>query len=243
MRRINEGRYKIMNQNGKRRATSADKMINVVIVIVVAAFIVLGVFAVKDKISLKPNNEETAPEQTETTVAQLADTAGMSVEDYLAQYNLTLSDTLTPDTTETEMLDMMSIENYLKYNAEQNPDAQQQTADEIINQYKLQDKVTKDTPSGEFFDILYSTPISSFMSEDEIAQVKQQFGLTDEEITGDTLYSDYSNVIYQKQIEAAQAAQAAQASAAPEADAQTDAQADTQTDGAETSNAEESAAE
>lgn len=210
-------------------------MINAVIVIVVAAFIVLGVFAVKDRISLKPQ-VETMPEQTEVTVEQLADEAGMSVEDYLAQYNLTLSDTLTKDTSQYEMMDMMSIENYFKYNAEQNPEMEQQSVDEIIAQYKLQDKVTKDTPSGEFFDILYATPISSFMTDEEIAQVKEQFGLADGEISGDMLYSDYSAIIQQKQIEAAQAA-AAQATTAPAADTQSENTA------ADESNAEVPAAE
>lgn len=235
MRLTNEGRYKIMNHNGKRRASSADKMINAVIVIVVAAFIVLGVFAVKDRISLK-SQVETMPEQTEVTVEQLAEEAGMSVEDYLAQYNLTLSDTLTKDTSQYEMMDMMSIENYFKYNAEQNPEMEQQSVDEIIAQYKLQDKVTKDTPSGEFFDILYATPISSFMTDEEIAQVKEQFGLADGEISGDMLYSDYSAIIQQKQIEAAQAA-AAQATTAPAADTQSENTA------ADESNAEVPAAE
>ena len=108
-----------MNGAEKKKATPADKAVNAIIVLIILVFVAVGVYATYGKISEGVTNKEIESGKAEATVEYLANQAGQSVEDYLAQYGLTLGDTIKAKTTESEMLDNMTIENYAKYNGQE----------------------------------------------------------------------------------------------------------------------------
>lgn len=199
-----------MNEGGKRKASKADKMVNVVIAVVIIVFVAVGVYATYGKISEGIQDKAIASGEREATVEYLAKQSGMSVEDYLAQYGLSLGDTISAKTAESEMLDNMTIENYAKYNG--------QDADEMINGTGLQDKVTKDTLWKDF---LPQVPVVSVLGEETFNQLKTQLGLGDE-VTADMPYGDFEKLMQEKQDEAAAAAETpAEDTAATEAPAET----------------------
>lgn len=197
-----------MNENGKKKASKSDKIINAVIVLVIAAFVAAGAYAAYGKISEGIKDRAIASGEAEATVEYLAKQANMTAEDYLAQYGLSLGDTINNDTTQSEMLDNMTIENYAKFNG--------QDADEMINGTGLQDKVTKDTLWKDF---LPQVPVVSVLGEDTFNQVKEQMGFGDE-LAMDTPYGEFEKMIEEKQNELS----SAEPSGEPNADGETPAE-------------------
>lgn len=183
-----------MNESGKKKASKADKLVNVIIAVVVIAFVAIGVYATYGKISESIEENAITSGEKEATVEYLAKQSAMSAEDYLAQYGLSLGDTISKKTTETEMLDNMTVENYAKYNG--------QDADEMINGTGLQDKVTKDTLWKDF---LPQVPVISVLGEETFNQIKAQLG---DEVTADMPYGDFEKLMQEKQNEAAEATEA-----------------------------------
>ena len=176
-----------MNGAEKKKATPADKAVNAIIVLIILVFVAVGVYATYGKISEGVTNK----------VEYLANQAGQSVEDYLAQYGLTLGDTIKAKTTESEMLDNMTIENYAKYNG--------QEADSFLQ--GMSDSVTKDTVWKD----LMAMPVSQVIDADALAQVKKQYQIGDDEISDSTTYEEFQKVLYQKASATSQAAQATDA--------------------------------
>ena len=171
--------------NEKKKKSSADKLVNVVIAVAIAAFVVVGVYATYGKISEGVEDRKILSGEQEATVKYLAKQSGMSVEDYLAQYGLTLSDTITEKTTESEMTDNMTIENYLVYTG------MEQTADEVIADAGLTDTVTKDTLWKDFFP---QVPVGMVYDEATFEQLKTQLGLGDD-VTIDMPYGEFEKVL------------------------------------------------
>ena len=106
----------------KQRATSMDKMMTAAVAVIILIVAALAVFAVKDKIGANLETKAVQEEATaiengtqEATVRYLANSAGKSVEEYLADYGLTLGGDIKKTSTQQEMLDNMTIENYFKY--------------------------------------------------------------------------------------------------------------------------------
>lgn len=184
-----------MKQNGKKRVSAADKTMNLIVVLIILVVLALGVYAVYGPVSTRITEKAIENGESEPTIAYLAEQAGMSAEDYLAQYNLTLGDTLTEKSTQSEMIGAMTLESYLTYSGSE------ETADDIIQEYNLGDKVTKDTLYNDFIDILYDSPVSLVLGDEKIAEVKAEYGFTDEELSGDTTYSDFMTLVQNKQSE------------------------------------------
>ena len=174
--------------NGKNKASQSDKLINVVIAVVVAAFVVVGVYATYGKISTGIEDKKILNGEKEATVAYLAKQSGMSVEDYLAQYGLSLSDTITEKTTESEMTDNMTIENYLKYTG------MEQTADEVIADAGLTETVTKDTLWKDFFPQM---PVGMVYDPQTFEQYKTQLSLGDN-VTLDMPYGEFEKILEER---------------------------------------------
>jgi len=80
---------------------------NVIITIIVIAFLGLGLYAIKDKLP-KP-----APKPT--TVSKLAKGMDMSVEDFLKEYGLDGDETVTADTLQEDFEGKLTVANYAKY--------------------------------------------------------------------------------------------------------------------------------
>ncbi|MGN0106761.1 MAG: hypothetical protein ACI4A5_03565 [Hominilimicola sp.] len=187
-----------MNEGGKKRASSADKLVNVIIAVVIIAFVAVGVYATYGKVSEGIEEKAITNGEKDATVAYLAKQADMSVEDYLAQYGLSLGDSVKKKSTEAEMTDNMTIENYLKYSG------MEQTADEIIADAGLTDKVTKDTLWKDF---LPQVPISMMYDEETLNQIKTSMDLGDE-VTSDMTYGDFEKLMQEKSEAAASATDA-----------------------------------
>ena len=121
--------------NSKRPATPADKMINAVIVIVILAVLGLGAYAVYDKVSVNLETKAIQEGTSEQTVRYAADMAGMSADEYLAQYGLGEAG-LNAKSTVSEMIEKMTVENYAKYSEKE--------VDALLEEFGLTDKATKD---------------------------------------------------------------------------------------------------
>ena len=186
-----------MNEN-KKQATQSDKIINLVIALVVIVFVVVGVYATYGKISEGIKDRAIESGEAEATVAYLAKQGGQTVEDYLAQYGLSVNETVNENTTESVMVENMTIENYALYNGT--------TAEEMLS--GLGEKVTKDTI---FKDYMQMPTVDVLGSDELVNQVKEQYGMGDD-VNGEMSWSDFQT----KLVEAAQAA-ALTATPAPEA--------------------------
>lgn len=186
---------------GNTRRNSGDMALNAVITVIIVAVLGLGVWAVVPKVreNLANNANNTAGTET-VTVAQLAETAGKSVDEYLAEYGLAGTD-ITGETDYQTALSAMSLENFAKANGT--------TADDIKSEYKLPESVTNETPWSE---AMLEMPAGMAMGgDDQFAQAKEAYGLG-EEFTADSRWGDVQNAI----IESMVAQQAASATTAPE---------------------------
>lgn len=193
-----------MNQYGKKKSTPQSKMTNCIIVILIIVFAALGVIAVYPKIAENRKTNAILNGEAEQTVEYMANNQGMSVEDFLAQYGLSTNDGITGESTETDMVNNMSIENYLSYTGET------QTADELIAQVNMQDKVTKDSKWTDFMNILSTAQAVDVVGgEEAFNQLKEQYGLGDD-VTPSMPYADFEQALYAKQSELAAAANAAE---------------------------------
>ena len=139
-----------MNTGKTSKSTSMLTLISVAVIVVFVG--VCGAFA-GPKFMSHINNKRAeelalaedmavANGEKEPTVAYMARANGMSVEDYLAMYGLTLSDEITAQTTLQDLTDNMTIANYVSFvgitDEEGNPDV-----DSYLEQYS--DAVTADT--------------------------------------------------------------------------------------------------
>ena len=182
-----------MAKNTSQNASKSNNtLLNIIVIAIIVVFVAVGVYATYGKIADGIEEKAITNGEKEATVSYLAKQAGMSVEDYLAQYGLELGDTITKNTTENELLDNMTIENYLKYTGDS------QTADEVIEGTGLTDKVTKDTLWKDF---LPQVPVVSVIGEESFNSLKEQLNLGDE-VTMDMPYGEFEELINAKKAEA-----------------------------------------
>lgn len=203
-------------------------LISVAVIVVFA--VICGIFAgPKFKVHIDSKRAEEAATaedmavangEKEPTVSYAARATGMSVEDYLAQYGLTLGDEITEQTTLDDLANNMTISNYVSFagmtDEEGNPDV-----DGYLEQFS--DAVTADTLMKDLNAMSAETALGSEMFN----ATKEQYGLGDE-ITGETTLEDFENAIVKAQQDAAAAAQS---TASPDGEAQTaETPAETQTE-------------
>ncbi len=175
--------------NEKKKSTKSDKLLNLIMCVIVIAVLAVAVYATYGKLSENIKDKAIQSGQAEATVGYLAKQSGMTVEDYLSQYGLSVGDTITEDTTETDMLDNMTLENYLKYNGDE------QTADEVLEGVGLKDKATKDTLWKDFMPMV---PTVSIIGEESFNQIKEQMNLGDE-VTPDMPYGEFEKLLQDAQ--------------------------------------------
>lgn len=216
-----------MNRGQKRKASQSDKMINFIMAVVILVFLVVGVYAAYDKISSGIKEEAIANGEAEATVEYLAEQAGMTVEDYLAQYGLSLGDSLKKSSTETEMTGCMTIANYATYSG--------QDTESLLDGFT--DAVTEETVLND----LSAMPAKTVLSEEAIAQDMETYGVSEDEITDETTYEEFQNLLYEKMMEMYQAQTTEES--AEDTDSETEAadeSAEADTSEAETTESEES---
>lgn len=190
------------NSNAKKQNNT---VLNLIVVLVIAAFVAAGIYATYGKIADNVETKAIENGTKEKTVKYLAKQANMSTADYLAQYGLSLGDTITESSTENNMTDNMTVENYLKYSG--NTD----TVDQVIEGTGLTGKVTKDTLWKDF---LPQVPAISVVGTDSFNQIKQQYP---DDITDDMTYGALEEFLNAKMSEnqTAEAPANAETTAAP----------------------------
>lgn len=185
---------------------SADVTMNTIIAVVLIAVVGLAGYAVYDKMSAKINNKAIESGEKEATVEYLANQAGQSVDDYLAQYGLS---GISKKATQEEMTDQMTVDNYVSFAGT--------TIDDLKTQYHLSEAPAGDSNWG---DLRKTFTVKNMIgdSEDELKQFKEIYKL-DDSITLDTPWTEAEPKIKESikklQEEAAKATQAPAASAAP----------------------------
>lgn len=187
-----------MSEAGKKKSSPADKAVNAVICLIVIAFVAVGAYATWGKLSEGMKYKAIESGEKEATVEYLAEKSGMEVEDFLTQYGLALSDTINKDTTESEVIDNMTLENYVKYTGGE------QSAEEMIEGTGLKDKVTKDTLWKDF---MPQVPAISIIGDEEtFNNLKEQYGFGDE-VTMDMPWGEFEALVEAKQAETMAAAE------------------------------------
>lgn len=182
--------------------------INVVIAIVIAAFLGLGIYAVASKYASKRAAQQDNGQQTSQTVSQYAEEQNMSTEEFLAQYGLDGDESITGDSTVSEACAKMSVEKFAEFS--------QKSVDELKSENGLGDDVTADMSWGDARNYI---PVGKMCEQSGIkySDFLNNYGLTEEELPQDTKWSDAMPVL--QEAIAKQQAEAA-ASASPEASAQ-----------------------
>lgn len=196
-------------KNSKRPATPADKMINAVMIIVVLAILGLGAYAVYSKLSVSIETKAIEAGEAQQTVRYAANAAGMTSEEFLAEYGLADAG-LGEKSTVSEMAQKMTVENYAKFNG-------QETA-AFLEELGLTDKVTPDMMWTEA-ELLIPTGI--YMGgEEQFNQVKELYEL-DDSITAETPWGEAKDKVeaasqaYMEKMQNATSESAAEATEAP----------------------------
>lgn len=207
-------------ENVKKQKTPADKMLNTVIVLVILAFLAAGVYAVWGVVSKNIEENAIMSGKKEPTVEYLANLQSKTVDEYLAQYNLTAGDTITAKSPESEMVNQMSLEFYMSYVGET------QTADELIAQDNMSDIATKDMTHSEYIDLKNAQPLSKIYGDAEaVNQINEQLKNAGIEanLTPEMTYGEFEQILMDNgaQLQAAaqeQAQQETPSEAAPAAE-------------------------
>lgn len=194
--------------DNKTKSNSMLKMISVAAILVFVIVCGLGVGPkIMERVNSKSENERILAEdmaiasgEKEPSAAYLARVSGMSVEDYLAQYGLTLGDEITAETTLTDLGDNMTIANYISFRND--TEGANIELDSYLEQFS--DAVTADTVMKD----LYAMSAETALGSDVFNATKEQYNLGDE-ITGETTFEEFENALYNAAI-AQQAAQAEQ---------------------------------
>lgn len=192
---------------GNHTATRSDKLTTLAVIIAIVAVLALAVWATYGKISKNIVDNKIASGEMAETVSHAAETAGMSVEDYLSQYSLTVSDEVNGDTAVSDIYGYMTFENYINMSNEGSEEPTD--IDTVIKEWGLEGKVTKDT---QWKDVEPLMPLSANMTEEQLAQYKESYGLGDE-VTLNTTYGEFEEIIQQKMNEMMSAAAATAAPA------------------------------
>lgn len=177
---------------GNNAAGKSDKLTTLAVIIAIIVVLALAVYATYGKISKNIVDNKIASGEMAETVSHAAEAAGMSVEDYLATYSLTVSDEVNGDTAVNDLYGYMTLENYMNMANEGNEEPVD--IDSVINEWGLEGKVTKDT---QWKDVEPLMPLSARFSEEQIAQYKESYGLGDE-VDGNTTYGDFQKLIEAK---------------------------------------------
>ena len=185
----------------KKTATPFEKRLTAIIVLVIAAVLALAVFATYGRIS---ENVEQAAIEAETnaiqsgqqaaTIRYMAANAGMTAEEYAAQYGVELKDGLSATSEISDMIDRMTVENYYKFNDE---GAEEPTdVDAQLTQWGAAELgITKDTLWSE---VEEKVSISKYLGEEDFNNLIEQyslFGYDMSTVTADMSIKDANDAI------------------------------------------------
>ena len=198
-----------MNNHSKRPKSGADKMFDLIMVLVILIVTGLGAYTVYGKISSNVEKKAIESGTAEQNVKYAADQKGMTVDEFLAEYGLADSD-VKAKTSVSDMLNKMTVENYAKYNDKE--------LDAFLDENGLKDKVDKDT---KWEDAEKLIPLGKYVGgDDAFAQMKEAYEL-DDSITAETPWGEAKDKVmeaakkYQEKMQNATPAPSAEATDAP----------------------------
>lgn len=168
--------------SNSKKSTPADKMFLAVIVLIIAAVLGLGTYAVYGKISKNLETKAIEEDGAEKTVSYMADQAGMTIDEFLDEYGLTDAG-FDGKTTESDMVSKMKLENLAKYEGTE--------LDAFIEENGLPaDKVDGNTIWEEAKDLI---PLDEYFGG-QFEEVKAAYEL-DDSITGDMTWGETKDTI------------------------------------------------
>lgn len=168
--------------SNSKKSTPADKMFLAVIVLIIAAVLGLGTYAVYGKISKNLETKAIEEDGAEKTVSYMADQAGMTIDEFLDEYGLTDAG-FDGKTTESDMVSKMTLENLAKYEGTE--------LDTFIEENGLPaDKVDGNTIWEEAKDLI---PLDEYFGG-QFEEVKAAYEL-DDSITGDMTWGETKDTI------------------------------------------------
>lgn len=198
--------------NTQKSRNSADKTINFVIILIIVAILAAGSWAVYGKISSnlldKAIADGTAPQTVETYARQ----ADLSVEDYLASYEIT-DPSVNGKTSMTDLLEVITVKSYALLSGSD--------FDTFVAENNLTDKVTADTLWSEAQLLI---PLGKYIGGDEYVEEFKSYYELDASVNAETPWGDLADIVAEKDAQkAAEAEAAAEATAEAETEATTEA--------------------
>ncbi len=179
----------------------SSAVFNTILVLIIVAALVLGGYVIYNQ--YKINNPSTDPE----TVADRAETEGITVEEFLAKYGLEANEEIAADTELTVASGYMTVEKYAELEG--------MTVEELRAEFGIVDEAGNDMSMDEAQGYVPMSKVLE-MSGMDYASFLQMYGLTAEQIPENMLYKDAEPII--------QAAQEAMMAAQSEADTETTAE-------------------
>lgn len=203
-----------------KSTSSSDKTINIIIAVIIIAFLAAGGYAIYGKVSDNLFDKAVADGTAPQTVKTLARSAGQSVNEFLEENGIT-DGSVDGNTSTEDFYNHMSVERYAAYNG--------QDYASFVEQNGLKDKVTETTSWADAQKLI---PLGTYIGLDAAAEgaadqfnmFKQMYGLG-EDVTLDTPWGDVKDTIEAAQEAMANAteAPAEEATEAPAAETATEA--------------------
>lgn len=146
----------------KKKRNPMDIVFNIIIVVLIVAVLGVGSWAVYSKYSQMPKDTTSGTtEQIVPTLAEYASTAGISVEEFLAEYGLVEVEGITEETDMNEIINYMTVANYAKLS--------ETDAATMLESLGTDNEYTEDTLMGVIFDDLAAAMVSEASTEEEVA--------------------------------------------------------------------------
>ena len=185
-------RKELLNNTVKAPVDRTAFTSNLVIAVVIAAFLGLGGYAVGSKIAKDKANapaEDTAQtEQQQTqTLKSTAEAAGMTTKEYLEKYGLDSS--ISDDTAISQVYSKMTVANLAAAN--------DKDVDTFRQENFVPDSISNDTV---WENVIPELPFKAVVGEEQVAQIKSFYGL-DDSITADTKWSEVEPILNAKSAE------------------------------------------
>lgn len=180
----------------KKNTGASNSIFNLIIAIVMIGVIGLAGYAVYTTLYERNVDKKIESGEMETTLERMAESAGLTIDEFKTNYGISEAD-LDKKSTESEVLDKMTLTKYAEY--------KQTTVDDILAETFLEGKATGDTVY-EDFKKLFTVRSALAGNEEQFNQMKELYEL-DDTITMDTLWSEAEPVIMEKMQQAQQNAQ------------------------------------
>ncbi len=103
-----------IKETPKKKKNTLDVISNMIIVILILAVLGIGGWAVYSKLSQQPSTES-SESLTAPTIAELAQEESVSVEEFLAKYEIADVESLTGESYITDALPYMTLANYAAF--------------------------------------------------------------------------------------------------------------------------------